>query len=275
MRESFKSKTLFSFKNMTYKFKPSILLTLFVISLLASCIPQKETLYLQEKEAEMEFTPATEITGKYVLQPNDYLFIHVTTPDPKLSEFFNAQQGGNVNQSQGNTMFLYMIDDDMNIDFPYVGLINLKGANIFEAKEIIKAKLKPFLSDGNLIVRLGSNYFTLLGEVKSPGQKKMNRDQITIFEAIGMGSDLTVYGKKRDIRIIRPQPDGKTLNYTVDLTDERIIDSEYYYIYPNDVIYIRPMKAKMWGIGESVSLGILTSLLALTLTIMTIASYSK
>lgn len=260
---------------MTNKFNPSILLTLFVISLLVSCIPQKETLYFQEKEAEMEFTPATEITGRYVLQPNDYLFIHVTTPDPKLSEFFNAQQGGNINQTQGNTMFLYMIDDDMNIDFPYVGNINLKGANILEAKEIIKTKLKPYLSDGNLIVRLGSNYFTLLGEVRKPGQQKMSRDQITIFEAVGMGGDLTVYGKKREIRIVRPQPDGKTKTYTVDITDERIIDSEYYYIYPNDIIYIRPMKAKMWGIGESVSLGIVTSLLALTLSVMSIASLSK
>ncbi len=245
-----------------------------ITSLLVSCIPQRETLYLQEKESEMEFKPVEEITGKYILQPNDYLYINVSTPDPKISEFFNAQQG-NVSQQGGNILFMYMIDDDMNIDFPYVGNINLKGANIIKAKEIIGEKLKPFVSDANLIVRLGTNYFTVLGEINSPGQKKMTRDQMNIFEAIGMGGDLTVYGKRKDIKIVRPQPDGTSKVFQVDLTDRKIIDSEYYYIYPNDVIFIRPMKAKMWGIGETFSLGIVSSVIAVTLTILTITNFSN
>ena len=234
--------------------------------LVVSCIPQKETLYLQDKEPDMEFGELDQITGKYILQPNDYLYIRVSTFDPKISEFFNMQQG-NINSSQmgNNTMFMYMIDDEMNIDFPYAGKINLKGCNLPKAKEKIKEELKPFIKDANLIVQLGTKSYVILGEVKSPGEKTMKKDQMTIFEAIGAAGDLTVFGKKREVKIVRQQPDGTTKTLEVDLTDHRIIGSEYYYIYPNDLIYVRPMRAKQFGIGESFSLGVLSSLLAFTL----------
>lgn len=255
------------------KFKCNVAwLSLILILFVASCIPQKELLYLQEKEPDMEFNPLDQITGKYFLQPNDYLYIRISTFDPKISEFFNAGQGssGNSIQTVGNTMFMYLIDDDMNIDFPYAGKINLAGCNLPMAKEKIKEDLKPFIKDANVIVQLGTKSYVILGEVRSPGQKNMDKDQITIFEAIGAAGDLTVFGKKREVKIVRPKNDGTADTYVVDITDHKIVGSEYYYIYPNDLIYVRPMKAKQFGIGESFSLGIITSLLALGLTIYTI-----
>lgn len=238
-----------------------------IVLFFSSCIPHRETLYLQDKESEMKFNELTEITGKYTLQPNDYLFIQVSTFDPKISEFFNPTRGNNT-QAGTNNMFMYMIDDDMNIDFPYAGKINLSGCNLASAKEKIKEDLKPYLKDANLIVRLGTNNFTILGEVKNPGQKSMSRDQITIFEAIGLAGDLTPFGKKRDVKIVRPLTNGKSKTFTVDITDQKIVGSEYYYIYPNDFIYVRPMRAKQWGVGESFSIGIISSFLALGLTFM-------
>ncbi len=242
----------------------SVLLLLFVVS----CIPRKETLYLQDKESEMEFNELTEITGKYILQPNDYLFIRVSTFDSKISDFFNATSGSNSSLTSSNNMYQYMIDDSMNIDFPYAGKINLKNCNIPKAKEKIKEALKPYVKDPNLIVRLGTNHFTILGEVSSPGVKSMNRDQITIYEALGMAGDLTVYGKRRDVKIVRPTMDGGTQTLEVDLTDKKLVGSEFYYIYPNDFIYVRPMRAKQWGIGETFSLGLLSTLLSFTITII-------
>ncbi len=245
-------------------------LPLITLLFFVSCIPQRETLYLQDKEEpEMAFKELTEITGKYLLQPNDYLYIRVSTFDPKISEFFNPTQGGSSSVAQqGNNLFMYMIDDDMNIDFPYAGKINLKDCNIVQAKEKIREGLKPYLKDANLIVRLGTNYFTILGEVKSPGQQKMSRDQITIFEAIGMAGDLTAFGKRKDVKIVRPLPDGSNKTFTVDISDHNIVGSEYYYIYPNDFIYVRPMKAKQWGIGEAFNIGVLSTLLSFTVTII-------
>jgi polysaccharide export outer membrane protein len=219
----------------------------------------------------MEFKELTQITGRYILQPNDYLFIQVSTFDPKISEFFNTSRSNtNVGTGSNSNFFMYVIDDEMNIDFPYAGKINLAGCNIAKAKEKIKKDLEPFVKDANLTVRLGSNYFTILGEVRSPGQKSMQKDQVTIFEALGMAGDLTGFGKKREIQIVRPAAKGKSKTYTVDITDKKLIDSEYYYIYPNDFIYVRPMRAKQFGVGESFSLGIVSSLLALMLTVITL-----
>ncbi|MCW3807714.1 polysaccharide biosynthesis/export family protein [Plebeiibacterium marinum] len=241
------------------------------VALFTSCIPQKETIYLQDKESEMEFKELTEITGKYILQTNDYLFIRVSTFDPKISEFFNTSQGNNINSSNlqnGSTLFMYVIDDEMNIDYPYAGKINLQGCNIFQAKAKIREALKPYVKDANILVRLGSNSYTILGEVKSPGTQRMTKDQITIFEAIGQAGDLTPVAKKRELTVVRPVSGGKSKTFKVDITDHKIIDSEYYYIYPNDFIYVKPMRAKQFGIGESFSLGVLSTLLSFTVTII-------
>ncbi len=255
------------------KLKNHIGLLFLMVLIFASCIPQKETLYLQDKESIMEFNELTEITGKYILQPNDYLFIRVSTFDPKISEFFNSSQGTSMNSSnlQGNTMSMYLIDDDMNVDYPYAGKINLKNCNLFQAKEKIKDALKPFVKDANILVRLGTNSYTILGEVNSPGTQNMTKDQITIFEALGKAGDLTAYAKRKNITIVRPTPDGKTQTLEVDLTDHKIVGSEYYYIYPNDLIYVRPMRAKQFGIGESFSLGILSTILSFSVAIIALA----
>lgn len=247
----------------------AVWLPVILMLLVVSCIPQKKLLYLQDKESVMEFKQSEVVTGKYILQSNDYLFIQVSTFDPKISEFFNASQGGGSTQSTQNNMLMYMIDDDMNIDFPYAGKINLKDCNLEGAKLKIKEGLKPYLKDVNLIVRLGSNTFTILGEVRSAGLHNMAKDQITIFEAIGIAGDLTAYGKKEDIKIVRPQADGTYETFIVDVTDHRIVGSDKYFIYPNDLIYVRPIRAKQLGIGESFSLGIFSSLLALALTVVT------
>ena len=106
-----------------------------------------------------------------------------------------------------------------------------------------------------------------MGEVKQPGLKNMEKDQITIFEAIAMCGDLTVYAKRKDVVVVRQTPTGEQ-SISIDLTDKNVINSSVYYIYPNDLIYIRPMKAKNWGVGESFSLGMISSFLALGLTII-------
>ncbi len=252
--------------------KLHILSIISISILVVSCIPHKEIIYLQDERPLDDSTLITEITGKYKLRPNDYLYIHISTFDPKISQFFNVSMGNNASMANntGNTMFYYMIDDNFDIDYPYVGKINLRGCNIAQAKEKITKAIKPFVKDASVKVRLGSNSFTILGEVKSPGLKRMAKDQITIFEAIGLAGDLTVYGKRKKVQLVRSTPEGKYKKYIVDLTNEDIIASDYYYIYPNDLIYIRPMRAKQFGFGESISLRIFSSILSITLTIVTL-----
>ena len=238
---------------------------------LYGCIPQKETVILQKNEDQSSnpYGSLESITERYFLQVNDQLYIQVTTPDPKVSSFFNAQSSVTLQGTQNQNFYFYPINDRMEIEFPYVGKINLSGCNVKMAKERIHEAVSPFLQDFNLTVRLASNSFTALGEVNRPGVHTMAKDQITILEAIAVAGDFKVYGKRKDIKLLRKTSQG-TQTYTIDITDDRIVNSDLYYIYPNDVIYVRPMKAKNWGIGESISFGLVTSLLALTLTIRTL-----
>jgi polysaccharide export outer membrane protein len=255
------------------KFLPQLSYFLLTVALLSSCIPQKEIVLLQDKSEEKDyvnpFQPLDNITDKYFLQPNDYLFINVSTPDPKISEFFNQSQGTNSGTQRNQNFFYYQLDDSMNIDFPYVGKINMTKCNVKMGKERVQEALKPFLKEYSLTFKLASNTFTAIGEFRSQGVITMQKEQVTIFEAVAMAGGVTPFGKQRKMKLVRQLPDGP-VTYQVDLTDKNIVNSEYYYVYPNDLLYVRPMKAKQLGIGESFSIGIITTMLALYLTLQTV-----
>lgn len=246
-----------------------------VIAALSSCIPQKELMYLQDKAEKDKkyvdpYDSAKQVTGLYFLKPNDYLRVDVNSLDPKVSEFFNktnSSSGGNSGVLNNNIAFSsYLIDDQMNIEFPYAGKINLAGCNIPMAKERIETALKPYLNEMSINVNLAYSVFTILGEVRSPGVKNMSKEQITIFEALALSGDLTIYAKRKKVKLMRQTAKGPQI-YVFDVTDKNIINSEYYYIYPNDFIYIKPMKAKIFGIGESFTFGIITTAVATYLTV--------
>ncbi len=251
----------------------NIILFLFFLGMLfsiSSCIPQKETVYLQKRSSKKNYenlyAKADSVTEKYILRPNDILFIHVNTSNTKLSEFFNPSRGGTGSNANLSALYNYPIDDHYNIEFPFVGKINLEGCNRNQARLKIIDSLRPFLTDAQVTLRLADPSFVILGEVGNRGRIAMGKDQVTIFEAIALAGDARTFGKRKEIKVVRPiGEDFET--FFVDLTDENILGSDKYYIYPNDIIYVRPMKAKTWGIGESISFGILTSALALYLTI--------
>jgi polysaccharide export outer membrane protein len=151
-----------------------------------------------------------------------------------------------------------------------VGTINFEGCTLQQAREKMENVLIPFVSDAHVKMRLASDSFVILGEVGSPGRIQMGKEQITIYEAIALAGDVRTFGKRKEIKIVRPDGDGyKT--FFVDITDDNIVGSDEYYVYPNDLIYVRPMKAKSFGIGETFSFGIISSVLALYLTIEAIS----
>lgn len=250
---------------------------LFILVMFASCIPQKKTVYMQDVSKERKYVnpyfKAEEITEAYTLQPGDYVYIKVITPDEAVAALYNLNMG----QSSTNTMgegssirFLsYQVSDLGNIDFPYVGKVNVNGMTLRRVKEKMRDILKNHIDTFSLQVQLTNAQFTILGEVRSPGQYTMSKDQINIFEAIALAGDLTIYGKRRKVRIVRPTANG-TKTITVNLTDQNLIDSDKYYIMPNDMVYVSPVKAKMWGFGESFSLGLFSSLVSFLLLVNTL-----
>ena len=246
----------------------------FLLIFMAGCIPQKETVYLQdqsdEKGYENPYHELTTITERYELQPNDELYIQVNTSNPKLSEYFNpGRSSGGSNNRSSQSLYTYLVDDDMNIDFPFVGKVNFEDCTVKEAKAKLEKALDPYVNDAHVKMRIANNSFVILGEIGNPGRIQMEKDQITIYEAIALAGDVRTFGKRKEIKIIRPEDDGyKT--FFVDLTDNNLVGSDEYYVYPNDLIYVRPMKAKSFGIGETFSFGVISSVLALYLTIRSI-----
>ena len=251
-------------------FRISILLI--SVLLLSSCIPQRQIVLLQNKSGQDLFPAVEQITERYVLQKNDLLFINVTSPDPKLSTFFNPQTlaGGNAN-TYAREFFYYQIDDSMNIKFPIVGKINLTDCTLSQAYARIYNEITHYLNDFTLIVKLASNSFAIVGEVNKQGQYTMQRDQITIFDAIGQAGGFTSYAKRKEVKLLRKLPNGDVKEVLLDLTNNNIVNSEYYYIYPNDVLYVRPVWLKQFGLGESFSLSLITTLLTIYLLITNIS----
>jgi len=244
-----------------------LLLLILLFSSIVSCIPQRKTIYMRDMSGKKSYinlyTKAVEVTEAYTIQPRDYIYIRVLTPDEAVASLYNlggGQDTRNIGQ-QGSAKFQsYQVSDEGNIDFPYVGKVKVVDLTLKEIKLKMQEILKNHIDMFTLQVQLTNTQFTILGEVNTPGQYNMNKDQLTIFEAISLAGDLTIYGKRKKVKIVRPSTEGtKTIN--IDLTDLNLIDSQNYYIQPNDLIYVEPIRAKMFGFGETFSLGIITSLI--------------
>lgn len=243
--------------------------------LMHSCIPQKSTIYLQDKQSENgyinTYTKAEQISERYKIQPNDYLYIKVLTTDEKLMPFYNLTEG---NQNTSNRMndvgnmrfFSYLVDGNGEIDFPNVGKIKVHGLTRSEVKEKLQLLLSNQLEQFTLLVQLANINFTVLGEANA-GLYQMPKDQLTIYEALAISGDLKTYSKRKKIQIIRKDLEGISHVTYLDLTDKNLLDSEESYILPNDIIYVEPLKAKTFGFGETFSLGLLSSLVSFYLLI--------
>lgn len=252
------------------------ILPILVILVMASCIPQRKLIYMQDKSAEKEYTnpytKAEQITELYKIQPGDYLYIRVNTTKVELDKMYNLgnnQQSSQLYQ-QGNSKYVsYLVKDNGAIDFPFIGEISVAGKTTTEIREDVQHLLSRTMDSFSVQVVLTNATFTILGEVRKPGEYQLNRDQITIFEAISIAGDITGFGKRNRIRIVRPTPDGST-SLLVDLTDKNLVDSQKYYIYPNDLIYIEPMLAKQFGIGDTFAYSFISLIISVGLFINTL-----
>jgi len=224
----------------------NIFLILLGSGLLNSCITTKKTAYLQEKErsiypAEL-FTPET-----YRIQPNDNLYIYVSTPDPSLSAIFNAAPAGGVMRMEESTANLlsYPVQLDGTVDLPYIGSVEVAGKTLNEAKNTIQMEIIDYVTDASITVKLVNNYVSVLGEVNAPGMYPIYKERLNIFQALAMAGDMAEISDRQRINVIRQTPTGSIIE-ELDLTDKNLVDSEFYYVMPNDIIYAKPIKGSLF-----------------------------
>jgi len=245
--------------------------------LFTSCIPIKDLTYLQQKESESPEKAIIASESKpYRLQTNDVLSINLKAIDPKLVAIFNAStQNGDANLNQNSESGLYFngfrVDDHGNIRMPILGEINVLGFTVEEVRVKIEKQLleEYFNKEANLFVnvKLSGFRYTINGEVGSTGTKTLFQERVNILEAIANAGDITMVGNRKEVTIMRTSPTGVEM-HNLDLTDRNVIYSPYYYLQPNDYIYVKPLKQKSWGTGKTglESLGTIITVLSLVTT---------
>jgi polysaccharide export outer membrane protein len=239
----------------------SVLGIVFLLAL-SSCVTNKMVTYLQEHEESPytgEFIPPED----YLIKPNDNLYIRVTTLDPSYANIFNVMgEQGYMRADEASAQLLsYPVGIEGTVDLPYVGPIEVAGKTLDEAKKAIELVLAEYVTDASLTVKLVNNYVSVVGEVREPGLYAIYKDRLNIYQALSMAGDVSDYGNRYEISIIR-QTNGESKVRVFDITDEKIIDSEFYYVMPNDVIYVKPVKGRYFSINTEPFTFVLTTLTA-------------
>lgn len=215
--------------------------------LLASCATPKNYNYLQDLQNGQTITTPTD--GVIRLQPNDQITVLVRSKDPEMGNLFNKGIITNLKAGladQSLYMMGYIVGPDGCIDMPAAGKIKIAGLSRFEAQEAIQNKLRDeeLLKDANVTVETMNLTYTVMGEVNNPGNFKIEKDAITLFEALGKACDINVYGKRDSVIVIRQKGPEKKI-YTLSMNSgKEIFASEAYYIQQNDVIYVKANDTK-------------------------------
>jgi polysaccharide biosynthesis/export protein len=209
------------------------------IALLGACTPLKEIKYLQD-DGKPVLDSAMVLSEQYKIQPNDNLFIQVLTSDDVSGKYFNLSTNDRyMTTDAAIELESYKVNENGAIDFPMLGIINVSGLTTLEIKKLIEEGVNRYLQQASVIVKHVNRTFTLLGEVTNPGTFSIYKDRLTIFEALGYGGDINDYGNRKNVKLIRHNGDEKEV-VELDLTQKNIIYSKFYYILPNDIIYIEP-----------------------------------
>jgi polysaccharide biosynthesis/export protein len=143
----------------------------------------------------------------------------------------------------------YMIDKAGFVQLPVLGNIYVKDKSIPEVSTVLQDSLNHILSKPTVTVKLVNRFVSVLGEVRIPGHFSFSQEKLTIFDALGLAGDITEYGDRNDVILTRNE-NGKNLRIDVDLTSSKLMTSEYYYIRPNDMVYVKPMRKKFWGMRQ-------------------------
>ena len=218
-----------------------VLVTLFV----TSCATKEDIVYFQD--ADLAHVSKSINTYTPTIEANDLVNIIVTALDIDAARSFNlissvTTSTSGESQRQG---LPYLVDNDGNIEFPVLGTLKLGGLNIVQAKSLIKNQLKDYIKNPIVNITIANFKVTVLGEVNNPGTFVVDNARISIIEALGLAGDMTIFGKRSNVLVVREQENNKKTYIRVNLTSEEVFNSPVYYLKQNDVIYIEPNKTRI------------------------------
>ena len=261
--------------------KNSYFVLVLLVALVTSCSAPKNVAYLHNSD-DVDLSQSLYLYDAKIM-PKDILSITVNTVNPEAAAPFNLAIPTSISANQRSVysqpvLQTYLVDNEGSIDYPVLGRIKVGGLTKSECEAMIHDKIKPYLNAAEnpvVTVRMSSYSISVLGEVNRPGSFQVSREKINILEALAQAGDLTIYGVREDVKLIREDAKGKKQIYHINLNDANLLTSPYYYLQQNDIVYVEPnkVKARNSSIGQSTTLwisatSILVSIAALVVNIL-------
>lgn len=222
---------------------------MFFFLMLGSCVSQEKLEFLQDPVVEKNLYQLHE-KAIVKIRPNDELYIRVSSFDDVAFNFFSSQTSSNyMNYSNEMSISLisYLVNDSGFINFPILGQVFLNDLTIEEATEKLRIQLSEYFNQPTVILKLVNKKITVIGEVTVSGTYTYTKDRISVFEAISLAGDVTVHGNLKEVYLIRSL-DDTIIKTKLDLTEDKILTSENYFVQPNDIIYVRPRPSAKWSV---------------------------
>lgn len=248
-----------------------IVAVLAILAMATACTrPLKEVTYMHGIETGKVYADSLS-PDAYVIRPNDHLYIVVLGDDPMITAFLNLTEA--VRNSAGSNLELitYTVDEKGYISFPQLGTVYVKDKTVLEVQNEMEARVSEFIEGTSIQVKLVDRTITVLGEVQNPGVQNIFKNQLNIFEALGTAGDINDWGNRKNVKLLRQTDEGKEI-IALDLTDPDIIYSEYYYIFPNDVIYVEA-SSRVFGFKTLNFVSIFTLSLSIVTTILLVFTF--
>jgi polysaccharide export outer membrane protein len=244
---------------------------LLLFSFMCSCIPTRRVTYVSGVEDGAEFTVKD---LNYRVAPGDRFYIQIV--DPLANSALSGMESGSSSSqqtanllNQSPSVHDYIVKEDGKIDYPLIGQIDAEGKTMEELRAEIYAKCKGYITNPSLKLYMTNYNVTVLGEANTPGFYQLITDAPTIFDAIGVANDLTDFANRKEVKLIRKSTNGVSVHY-IDLTSTEFIQSPYFYIQPNDVIHIAPLKVKKFSSDNALPL--VLSFITTLITIISVTS---
>ncbi|QRY58318.1 polysaccharide biosynthesis/export family protein [Sphingobacterium siyangense] len=252
------------------KFGLTLGLFITVLMMFSSCGSRKNMVYLQS-----DSTQISTLYEQYVpkIQVNDILTIVVSAADPRVTTPFNPMSSmatGNVTQATDLALRpTYTVDDRGEITLPMLGKVKVAGLTRVEAIEKIRIDLSQYIKDPGVNINFNNFRVSVLGEVARPGSFIMPTERVTVLEALGMAGDLTIRGVRQNVMLIREINGQKTV-HRLDLTQQNTLNSPYYYLAQNDVIYVEPNKSQINNSKLGSNTNVIISIAGLLITVISV-----
>ena len=256
-------------------------IVLTMILLVTGCTGSKKVAYFQNID-QISLAASRGLYDAKIM-PKDMLTITVNTTDPAAAAPFNLSGSNSVGvtgqlSSGGGSLQGYLVDNSGSINFPVVGLIHVAGMTKTQCQDLIREKIAPYMAEREnpiVTVRMSSYRVTVTGEVNSPGVIPVTTEKMSVIEALAQAGDLSIYGRRDNVLLIREDANGEKSYHRLNLNDANLINSPFYYLQQNDILYVEPngVKAKNSGIGSSTTIwfsfiGIVTSVASLLVNIL-------